>query len=282
MVDTRADLCGTCTPELPKEVLVNIEHYVGSKCYQFSNADMINICQDTASFVNEYVVSAMAAGRQKVDEIILAAMKAAVGTNHRFDGTVTPAGTCSSVQELSAAGGQIVPLFGNYTNMLLDFQSNQLSGTPVFIGEGFLWQFSMLANMACCNATIPYDAAVLSAQSAIYLDQAANKVLGANQILMTTYGAAHLLWFNENHNINIDTPISKHIVVPDPVNPALAWDLDFIFDDCTKTWKFNIGAWMDVFHTIQADAFGSDVASPGCEDDLQGLTGIFCYNLTNA
>jgi hypothetical protein len=242
---------------------------------------MINICQDTASFVNEYVASAMQAGRQKADEIILAAMRAAVGVNYQFSGVASNAGDCVTKQVISTVNGQKVPLFGNYTEMLLDFQNNQLSGTPVFIGDGNLWAFTTLSNISCCNATIPFEAAVVTAQSAIYIDSNASKVIGVNNVLMTTFGMVHLLWFNENHNINIDTPTSKHIVVPDPVNPALAWDLDFIFDDCTKKWSFKIGAWIDVFHTIQADAFASGT-SPVCDDDLIGMTGVFCYNLTNA
>jgi hypothetical protein len=139
----------------------------------------------------------------------------------------------------------------------------------------------MLSSIACCNSTIPYDSAVVTAQAAIYLDNNASKVLGQNVTLMTTFGLTHLLWFNENHNIQINTETAKHIVVPDPVNPALSWDLDFIFDSCTKTWKFKIGAWLDVFNIIQADAFSSGT-SPVCDDDLIGMTGVFCYTLTNA
>lgn len=281
LVSTPADLCGTCTPQLPKDVLVQINNYVGTPCYSFSNTQMINICQDTTSFVNEYVVSAMQAMRQKVDEIILAALRSFVGVNYVHDGAPTTSGTCVTTQLIGTVNSQKVPLFGNYTNMLLDYANNEMSGTPVIIGDGNLWQFTTLSQLACCNSSIPYESAVATAQAAFYIDMNASKVLGANIALMTGYGVNHLLWFNENYNINIDTPTQKHIVVPDPVNPQLAWDMDFEFDACNKVWKFKLGAWVDVFNAIQADAFSSG-ASPICDDDRVGMTGNFCYTITSA
>jgi hypothetical protein len=281
MVTTPADLCGTCTPEVPKEVKVSLSNYVGTPCFTFSNSDMINICQDTTSFVNEYVLSAMQAGRQKVDEIILAALKSFVGVNYVHDGAPTVAGSCVNVQLLGTANGQKIPLFGNYTGMLLDYANNEMQGTPVIIGDGNLWQFSTLSQLACCNSAIPYESAVATAQAAFYIDMNASKVLGANVVHMTGYNINHLLWFNENHNINIDTPTQKHIVIPDPVNPALAWDMDFEFDACSKSWKWKLGAWVGVFNIIQADAFSSG-ASPVCDDDRIGMTGNFCYTVTSA
>jgi len=100
---------------------------------------------------------------------------------------------------------------------------------------------------------------------------------------MTAFGVNHLLWFNENNNININTPIQQHIVVPDPLYPGLSWDLDFVFDECTKSWIFKIGAWVDTFNVFQADSFGSDPSvSPDCHDDLEGMLGNFCYNIVSA
>jgi hypothetical protein len=283
MITTPVGLCTTPQTPLPKEVDVTIDNYVGSKPQSFSNANMINICQDTQSFVQDYVLSFMRAGRERVSEIVLANLKAAVGINYKHDGTPTASGVCSAAQLLGTVNSQKVPLFGNWSSMMLDYQNNQLNGVPVVIGDGNFWQFTQLAQLACCNAAIPYEAAIATAGAANYIDQAASKVMGANITLMTAFGANHLLWFNENNNININTPIQQHIVVPDPYYSALSWDLDFVFDECTKSWIFKIGAWVDVFNSYQADSFGSDPSvTPDCHDDLEGMTGNFCYTITSA
>ncbi len=280
MVTTPVGLCTTPQNPRPKEVDVTITNYVGSKPQAFTNSDMINICQDTQSFIQDYVLSFMRAGRERVSEIILADLKATVGVNYQHNGSVSASGVCVAKTLLGTVNSQKVPLFGNYSDILLDYQNNQLNGVPVVIGDGNLWQFTTLAQLACCNATIPFDNAILAAQSAIYIDQAASKVLTPNQIIMTGFGVNHLLWFNENLNININTPIQQHIVVPDPLYPALSWDIDFVFDECTKSWIFKIGAWVDTFNVFQADSFGSDPSvSPDCHDDLEGMLGNFCYNI---
>ncbi len=283
MIDSPVGLCTTPQSPRPLEVTVEIDNYVGSKPQSFTNSDMINICQDTQGFVRDYVTSFMRAGRERVSEIVLAAMKAGVGVNYQQDGTEVAAGSCADVQLLGDLNDQPIPLFGNWSTMLLDYQNNQLNGIPVFIGDGYYQQFLALSQVACCNEAIPFDKAIVSAGAANYIDQAASRILGTNQILMSTFGAANLLWFNENANIGINTPIAQHIVVPDPVYAALSWDLDFIFDSCTKSWIFKIGAWVDVFNTFQDNSFGSDpTVSPDCHDDVEGMTGIFCYDVANS
>ncbi len=281
MVSTPVGLCTTPQTPRPKEVDVTIQNYVGSKPQAFTNSDMINICQDTNSFVQDYVLSFMRAGREKVSELILADLAATVGINYQHDGTVSATGACVSKGLIGTVNSQKVPLFGNYSEVLLDYQNNQMNGIPVVIGDGNLWQFTNLAALACCNASIPFDNAVMAAQSAIYIDQAASSVIGTNKSILTGFGVNHLLWFNENTNININTPIQQHIVVPDPLYPALSWDLDFVFDECTKAWIFKIGAWVDTFNVFQADSFGSDPSvTPDCHDDREGMLGNFCYTFT--
>lgn len=283
MVDTPVGLCTTPQSPRAKEVEVTIQNYVGSKPQSFTNSDMINICQDTNQFVQDYVLSFMRAGRERVSELILADMKATVGINYQHNGSISASGACVTKQLLGTVNSQKVPLFGNYSDILLDYQNNQMNGIPVAIGDGNFWQFATLSQLACCNEAIPFDKAIISAQSAIYIDQAASKVNTANTLLVTGFGVNHLLWFNENNNININTPIQQHIVVPDPLYPALTWDLDFVFDECTKSWIFKIGAWVDTFNVYQADSFGSDPSvTPDCHDDLEGMLGNFCYAITAA
>ncbi len=281
--DSVGDVCDTAAEPVEESVDVTITKRVGTSPKKFTNANMINICQDTKSFIDEYVVSDMRALREKIDEIALALLEAGAGVNYEYDGTETAAGSSKTLQILGTDStiGTQVPLYANFTQMLNDYQNNQLNGVPHIIGQGNLQQFYALKGFTCCNADgVAYDSAVASG-AAFYLDQAANSVLGSNEALVIAPNVSHLLWFNENHNININTPTAQHIVVPDPVYPGLKWDLDFKWDECEKAWIYKLSTWFDVFNAIQTDAFGAaDVSSPICEDELVGMTGIFKYKFT--
>jgi hypothetical protein len=95
--------------------------------------------------------------------------------------------------------------------------------------------------------------------------------------IMASFGASHLLWFNPNKNVMIDTEIVKAITIPDPIYPQLNWDLDFKFDICTKVWTYQYSARFDVYNAFKTDAFKTDNPSPGCDDDLSGVTAIWKY-----
>jgi hypothetical protein len=142
--------------------------------------------------------------------------------------------------------------------------------------------------MSCCNATTPYGDADIDGDARFFLDQAANTVLGPSKVIMAAYKAVQLLTFNENRNININTPIQAHVVVPDPLGYPYDWNLDFYFDNCTKTWKSQYSLLWGTFATFQADSFSasgegeSPDSSPDCDDDKDGLTGVFGYNVTAA
>ncbi len=200
----------------------------------------------------------------------------------RQDGTVKNADDPAVAQLLATTGGQKVPLTGNYNDMLMDYQNMQFTGLPVLIGQGNLQTYYALAGIACCNSTTPYGDALSRAGAAFFLDQSANSVFGNNRALMTTFGASHLLWFNENDNINIKSPTAAHIVVPDPVYPMLKWDFDFKWDECDKVWIYAYSAYFDTFNVFQPDSFKSDNNSPGDDDELLGVTGLWGYNITAA
>lgn len=277
------DVCDTAAEPVENSVEVEITKRVGTSPKKFTNSQMINICQNTQAFVREYMLSDMRALREKVDEVTLSLLDAGAGINYEFDGTTTAAGSSKVLQILGTDStiGTQVPLYANFNQMLLDYQNNQLQGTPHIIGQGNLQAFYSLKGFSCCNADgVAYDSAIASG-AAFYLDQAANAQLGSNETLVIAPNVAHLLWFNENRNIDINTPLVQHIVVPDPVYPGLAWDMDFKWDECAKAWIYQLSAHYDIFNAIQADAFGSaDETSPICEDDLLGMTGIFKYQFT--
>lgn len=279
------DVCDTAAEPAELSTTIDITKRVGTIPKKFTNDKMINICQNTQAFIDEYVLSDMKALRTKVNDVLLALLDAGSGRNHTFNGTEVAEITNKTLRLLGTdtTTGTKVPLYANFAEIALDFENNQQLGVPNLIGQGLLAQFMMLSKFSCCNADgVAYDSAIASSGSAFWLDQGANAVLGANEFLVVAPGVASLLWFNRNRNINMNLADAQHIVMPDPEYPGLGWDFDFFFDHCDKTWVYNLSADFDLF-TPPTDQFGSDdLSSPVCEDDLVGTTGIFKYKATDA
>lgn len=288
---TDASVGSICdTPAEPAELstTVSITHRVGTIPKKFDNNKMINICQNTKGFIDEYFLSDTRAMREKVNEILLAELDAGSGRNHRYNGTEVAEITNTTLQLLGtdSTNGVQTPLYANWADVDLDFKNNQMNGTPQVIGQGILSKFMKLAQYTCCNADgVAYDSAIATSGAAFYLDESANRILGANEFLVVAPGVASLLWFNRHRNIGINTPILALITLPDPVYPGLNWDVTFKFDECATggpSWLYHIAADFDLF-TPPTDQFGAeDNSSPICEDDLVGTTGIFKYRATSA
>lgn len=278
------DICDTGTEPQELSVDVEISKRLGTAPKQFSNSNMINICQDTDAFVREYLVSDMRAMREKADEYLLAKVESYKGRNILQAGGETAPGKNTVIKLLgNDAAGNKVPLFANYADIRLNYIKNELNGTPMVIGEGYFQKFMELQKYSCCNAPgVDYTNAIVQAGAAFYLDQAANRIIGNNEIMVIAPNTVHLLWFNENRNININNQLVQHIVIPDPVYPQLGWNLDFKWDECDKLWKYQLSAWLDVFSAIQTNAFGADNSpSTSTEDELAGMTGVFGYTITS-
>lgn len=274
-------ICDTAAEPAELSTTIEITKRVATTPKKFTNDKMINICQDTQAFIREYMLSDMNALREKANDVLLAQLDAGAGRNHSYDGTEYGETVNKSLQLLTTTGGIQTPNFANFSEIELDFRNNQMIGTAGLIGQGTLHKFMTLSNFSCCNAPgVAYDAAIARAGNAMFLDQGANRVLGNNEFLVVAPGVASLLWFNRNRNININTETQAHFVVPDPRYPGLAWDVDFYFEKCDKTWRYMLSADFDLF-TPPTDQFGSeDNSSPICEDDLVGTTGIFHYAAT--
>lgn len=277
-------VCTEGSEPTENSVDVTISKHFSSPVRSFTNADMINICQDTSQFINEYLMSDMRAGREKIDEYLLAQADGYTGRLRQQNGGVdiTPGGHLS--KKLLGTDGTVgvqTPLFANYSDILLNYQYAQLGGVPMLVGDGILQKFFMLSKFSAANASgVAYDAAIAESGAAFYLDQAASTILGANKFLAIAPNTLHLLWFNENNNINIDTPLRRQIVIPDSVYPGLKWDLDFEYT-CDKVWSYKLSTWADMFSAVRTDAFGTDYSPQNaCEDELAGMTGVFGYLAT--
>jgi hypothetical protein len=278
-------ICDTPVESEEKEVDVTLDDAIASKPRQFTAAKFHAICQDVDSFRREYLDSDMRALRERLDEKILGKLAADIGVKYRNNGDEVAADTYTDVPLLHTVNGQSIPLLGNYQeHLLMDYSNMKFTGLPALIGQGYLQTFTGLADMSCCNSTTNYDNAIAKAGAAIFVDQAANSILGAsNRFIMAAFGASHLLWFNKNIGMNKpNTELVRHITIPDPVYPRLMWDLDFKWDECDEAWTYQMSASFDVFNVFQADSFsdGSGETSPTCEDDLLGVTGLWGYTAT--
>jgi hypothetical protein len=279
-------ICNEGSEPVETSVDVTISKHFSSPVRSFSNSDMVNICQDTQSFVNDYIMSDMRAGREKIDEYLLSQADAAIGRSRQQNGDPDIIAGGHKTKRLlgtSTDTGAQAPLYANYYDILLNYQNNQLGGVPMLVGDGILQKFFALSKFTAANAPgVLYDSAIAEAGSAFYLDQAASLILGSNKFLAIAPNTLHLLAFNENTNINVDIPTRRHIVIPDSVYPSLKWDLDFEYT-CDKVWSYKLSMWADMFSAIRTDAFGTDFSPQNaCEDELAGMTGVFGYVATSA
>ena len=290
-ISTNCDqnVCDDGATPLRKQFTTTISGCIKTPVRAYSNNDMVALCKDTSAFMRDRGFSDIRAAHEKFSELILAELDNQVGVNIEFDGTTTSAGSYKQVQLINTAvDEQKIPLPGNWAEVILDYQNNQLNGTPAVIGQGNLQLFYKLHDMSCCNATTPYGDENVESDARFYLDQAANAVLGTNKFIVAAYKAVHLLTFNENRNINIRDEGQVHIVVPDPFGYPFDWNLDFYFDMCTKTWKSMYSLTWGTFNVFQADSFAatgeesSPDVSPDCSDDLDGMLGVFGYEATAA
>lgn len=284
--DCDSNVCDPGTTPARLETDVTISNCLKTPVREYSNDDMAALCKDTATFMRQRGLSDLRAAHERWSEKILAVLGAGIGANNEWDGTDTAAGSYKNIQLLATDGGQRIPLTGNWAEVLADYANNQFTGVPAVIGQGNLDMFYRLQEMACCNSATPYGEENVNSDARFYLDQAANTVLGANRFILAAFRAIHLLTFNENANINISTPTEVHTVVPDPFGYPFSWNLDFYFDNCTKTWKSQYSILWGTFSPFQDDSFSglgdSPDTSPDCADELEGVTGLWGYTATAA
>lgn len=280
------NVCDAGSTPLRKEAEITINQCVKTPVREYSNEDMAALCEDTETFMRTRGFSDIAAAHEHLDKKTLAWLDSQIGVNHEFDGTTTSAGSYKTVDIIGADGGQPVPLPGNWASVLLDYENNQLTGVPAVIGQGNLQLFYKLQKMSCCNSTTPYGEENFDGDARFYLSQSANEVLGNNNFILAAFRTNYMLTFNENANIQatgVNSSDRFNIVVPDPMGMPFSWNLDFYFDNCTKSWKWMYSLLYGFFNVYQDDSFssnGDDASpdvSPDCDDDLLGMTGVFGY-----
>lgn len=285
-----ANVCDEGSTPVRKEATITIDNCIKTPVRQYSNDDMVALCKDTATFMRTRGLSDLRAAHEFFTTRILAEMLTRVGKNVEWDGSETAAGVFKDIQLINSnLDEQRVPLPGNWAEVMLDYENNQFTGTPAVIGQGNLQMFYKLHGYSCCNSTTPYGEADIDGDARFYLDQSANAVFGPDKFVLAAYNILHLLTFNENRNIDISTPTEQHVVIPDPFGYPFSWNLDFYFDNCTKTWKSQYSIVWGVFSPYdQGDAFAADGestspdASPDCNDVLDGVTGLWGYRATAA
>lgn len=282
-----ASVCDDGSTPLRKNFTVTIDKFISTPVRYFTNEEMVVLCKDMKSFIRDRVFGQdLRAARESWSAVLLAELDNMIGKNYEFDGTSTAAGVYKDLDLIAPDGTSTIPLPGNFAEMILDYENNQLTGVPAVIGQGNFKLFWKLHGMSCCNATTPYGDANIEGDVRFYEDQAANTVLGASKVIVLPYGVAKLVTFNENRNISINTEIEQHFVVPDPMGYPFDWNVDFYFDKCDKLWKYMLSVHWTAFNIYQEDSFagaGEDSSpdvSPDCGDELDGMKAVFGYRIT--
>lgn len=274
-----------------KEALFNIDKCVKTPIRQYSNDDLVALCMNRQEFIQKRAGSDMRAGLEFLSTRLLAELDNQIGLNKEWDGTSTTAGNYKAIQLIKNnidSQGQRGPLPGNWAEVMLDYETNQLGGTPAAIGQGNLQMFYKLHGWSCCNATTPYGEANLDGDARFFLDQSANTVFGSNKFVLVAPGILKLVTFQENRDIDINDDSVVHTVIPDPHGYPIDWNMDAYWDHCTKTWKVMFSFMWGLFNVFQADSFAglgeadSPDASPDCADPLDGMLGVFGYEATAA
>lgn len=268
-----------------KSATVTIDNGISTPVRYFNNDDMVVLCKNQQDFIQSRLFNDLRAARERLSEKTLAFLDAGIGDIKHWDGTTTTAAYADLQLLYGTAAGEDVPQAGNYSNLLLDYQNMQLTGVPMIIGQGYFDKYMMSQKLACCNANTPYGEAVGAAGAAYFQDQAANATLGDNKIIVAPFGLVHLLTFNKNKNIGINTQTEQHITIADPDGYPFMWNLDFKWDCSAEAWKYVYSLQYSFFNTWQADSFQeedeqSPDVSPDCDDELFGVTGIFGYQVT--
>jgi hypothetical protein len=268
-----------------KQFIKSISKKISSPVYQFTNDELIIICQGSKEYIQKWLLNGLRATKERWNEVLLAEIDSFKGKKYRHDGTEVAAGATTDLQLLYSSSGQYLPQPANFIQIEQDFKNMQLTGVPAIIGAGNFDTFMRLHGLSCCNTSTPYAQAVLSAGAAYFYDHAANDILGTNNMLVIPFGIVHMITFNENKNIedvlgagNLGTEI--HTTIPDPDGYPFMWNFDMKWDCTAKRWKYMYSVHWDVFNIYQADSFASDTGTPDCTDDLIGMTGVFKYRAT--
>lgn len=285
--DCFVSVCDDGTTPLRKRFEFILDNCIHTPVREYTLNDMEVLCKDTKTFMQEYMESDQRAGREHLSKKMLAEVDAMRGINRYWNGPpYGAAGSSKTVDLITPSGGQNIPLPGNFAEVLLDYSNNQLNGKPSFVGQGNFELFWKLHGMSCCNATTPYGTANMEGEGRFYVDQAANEVLGANDILMIAPGAVKSVFFTENslvEKMGTNTPGNQSIVIRDFAGYPFSWNFDLYYDICEKKWKSVMSLQWGVFNTFQADSFSSNAetaGSPDCSDELDGLTGVFGLSIT--
>lgn len=281
-------VCDEGSQPVRKEVIFDIDKCVKTPIREYTTSEMNALCMDTQTFIQMRAGSDLRAGLEFLSTRVLAELQNNIGTNDEWDETSTAAGQYKDIQLLATEAGQRVPKEGNWAEVMLDYDNNQLTGMPAAIGEGNLSMFFKLHGYACCNSVTPYGEASVDGDVRYYVDQNANAVLGPNKFVLVAPGIFKLLTYQENRNISINDDSVVHTVIPDPHGYPIDWNMDAYWDKCTKTWKVMFSTMWGLFNVYQPDSFAaagegdSPDSSPDCADPLDGMLGVFGYRATAA
>src|SRR5690606_21407864 len=135
--DCYSNVCDDGTTPVRKDATITIDNCIKTPVREYSNDDMVALCDNTNEFMRRRGFSDLRAAREYLSEAILSELTAFHGINLTFDGATIGAGTYKSLDLIGAdSSGQPIPLPGNFAKIPLDYENNQLVGTPWVVGQG--------------------------------------------------------------------------------------------------------------------------------------------------
>lgn len=274
--------CGIGTDPAYTEITMEITEEIAMPAITISEMDMKKLCMTGADYEgwrDRVLLTNMDALRTKLSRNILQKIALnCIGVNINNVETGAPSPNPKNINVLTGDCNAVCA--DGISELLIDYEDNQLNGAPIIIGQGN-WQKAMMGlDWGCCNTSgidmNKVRASINAHQSAWFKDTGSNAILGQDNILVLAPGAVQFIPWNpfkgmeKAWNGNF-----AHLTLPDPVFPGLKWAWHIKYTDCTDdtglgTYWMNLKAMWDVF-CIPGDAFQAG-------DDIFGMTGAMIYH----
>lgn len=169
----------------------------------------------------------------------------------------------STVKNISLLDTDNKPDYFAESQLLEEYARISGSGMPMLVGAGDLAHYTRMSNKGCCNMNgIDFSQA---GEFAFFYDRNVDTVLDnseENYILLAP-GAVHFLVWNGNvGQYAFKSERDEAGTIVDPYT-GIRFDLDMIFDKCTKRYNITLSLNYDLFH-LPADAFSAT-------DELEGV-----------
>lgn len=261
------DPSGNCTTDDFDDFnseMFEVDKYVERK-FGLNMAQFKEVCEGRGNFIQDSLELSYNALAKTINKAILAEQVTELGINLR-----TGLSSATDVTVFPEATG--APQARALQKLQSDFEvTNEMSGTPMWIGAGNIYEYWKTLEQACCN-----DAGVNmldlsnSLGYAPFTDTTMKDVLNANEFIVMEQGAAQFVTFNDY--VGEDATSAGSSVARGTIKDAktgIVYDIKIMQDDCKDNWtvivKLHYGIWFQPLAAYQVD------------DELHGTRGTLLY-----